>query len=56
MKYIMINFDFVKESKKSVFREYLYSFILENMGYVRRDNEHSPEFEKTYSNIKKKNF
>ncbi|MBD5526047.1 MAG: hypothetical protein HDR04_16845 [Lachnospiraceae bacterium] len=52
MKYIFTNFDFVKESKKRVFHEYFYSFILEDLGYKREDKGHSPEFEKTYLNIK----
>lgn len=54
MDYIITDFDFVKECKKKVFYEYFYSFILEDMGYTGGDHEHSPEFKKTYSNIKER--
>lgn len=52
--YIFVSFDFVKRNKKKAFFEYLYNFILEDMGYEGETDEHSPEFGKMYNNIKER--
>ena len=52
--YIFASFDFVKRNKKEAFFEYLYSFILEDMGYKEENIEHGPEFSKMYNNIKER--
>lgn len=51
---IFVSFDFVKENKREAFYEYLYSFILEDMGCFKEKNNHSPEYEHKYSMIKER--
>lgn len=52
--YIFVSFDFVKRNKSEAFFEYLYRFILEDMEYEEKNDEHGPEFCRMYDNIKER--
>ncbi len=51
MKYILVDFKFIKSNKIDVFKEYVYCMILERMGYFRHNEEKSDMFKNKYVRI-----